>query len=137
MSCENCTNCSDNHDEQQKAFVPFSNHQRDMARLSDANRRVWIALIISLMVIVLLIGCVMFLSVELNRARSEALESKNETIRAIQNLRDLENEIETVYEYDYDIQQDANDGGMNYLVGRDFYYGKAESENQDPENDTP
>jgi len=38
-------------------------------------------------------------------------------------LREIEQEYEAFETYEYEIQQEADDGANNYLVGRDLIYG--------------
>lgn len=118
MKCETCTKRPD--------AVSFTVHEKDMARLERSNRRLFISLLFSFF----FIACCIVLIVFLNNARVDALNAK---IDAINELRKLESEIETVYEYD--ITQDSGDGGMNNIVGRDFFYGETANPNQ--EDDTP
>lgn len=71
-------------------------------------KRLWIIIIILLC---LVSACLVAVVVE-NNAR----------IDAINELRELENSIETVYEYE--VEQEADDYGRNYVVSGD-YYGEA------------
>lgn len=128
----NCDTCKNRHDKE--VAVPFAAHDKDMARLSASNKHIFIAFICAIVFFCILLSGAAYAIVTLNNARIQALNDKIETLNE---LRKLESEIETVYEYDYDIQQDSGDGGMNNIVGRDFFNGKAESENQSQENDTP
>lgn len=123
MNCENCTN-------KHQDPVPHIVHDKDMARLSAANKHLIVALIIVIICFALLAAGTVYSTIILNNARVDALHEK---IEAINELRKLESEIETVYEYD--IEQDSGDGGMNNIVGRDFFYGETAHPNQ--ENDTP
>lgn len=123
MNCENCTN-------KHQDPVPYTVHDKDMARLSAANKHLIVALIIVIICFAMLAAGTVYSTIMLNNARVDAL---NEKIEAINELRKLESEIETVYEYE--IEQDSGDGGMNNIVGRDFFYGETAHPNQ--ENDTP
>lgn len=124
----NCETCKTRHDKE--VSVPFAAHDKDMARLSASNKHLFIAFICTIVFFCILFAGAAYAIVTLNNARIQALNDKIETLNE---LRELENEIETVYEYE--IEQDSGDGGMNNIVGRDFFYGQTESENQ--ENDTP
>lgn len=104
-----------------------------MARLSATNKHLFIALLVAIVLFFLLATGSVVLTVMLNNARIDAL---NEKIKAINELRELESSIETTYEYEYDVEQDADGGGSNFVVGGD-YYGEAKSESQGQENDAP
>ena len=121
----NCENCKNKHQDP----VSFTAHDKDMARLSATNRHLFIALIVVIVGFVLFASGAVALTVMLNDARVEALNAK---IDALNELRDLERSIETVYEYEID--QDADDNGTNYIVGGDFY---GETANPNQEDDTP
>jgi hypothetical protein len=121
----NCENCKNKHQDP----VSFTVHDKDMARLSAANRHLIIALIVTIIGFFLLAAGSVAVSVNLNNARIEALNAK---IDAINELRELERSIETVYEYDID--QNADSNGRNYVVGGDFF---GETAHQDQENNTP
>lgn len=75
------------------------------ALAADTIKKLWIIIIILLF---LVSACLVAVVVE-NNAR----------IDAINELRELENSIETVYEYE--VEQDADDYGRNYVVSGDFY----------------
>lgn len=123
MDCENYTRC-----EKGQTSVELA-----MARLSATNKHLFIALLVTIVLFFLLASGSVALTVMLNNARIDAL---NEKIEAINELRELESSIETTYEYEYDVEQDADGGGSNFVVGGD-YYGEAKSESQGQENDTP
>lgn len=78
------------------------------ALAADTIKKLWIIIIILLL---LVSACLVAVVVE-NNAR----------IDAINELRELENSIETVYEYE--VEQEADDYGRNYVVSGD-YYGEA------------
>lgn len=129
MNCQECK-------EKRADPVPFYVHEAAMARMSEsakksmdnanrANRRWFIAFII---MCVLLAGCVASILL-LNNARVDALHEK---IEAINELRKLESELETVYEYE--IEQNADNEGSNIVVGGDYY---GEPKGQGYEDDTP
>jgi hypothetical protein len=123
MDCENCT-----RGEKGQTSVELA-----MARLSATNKHLFIALLVTIVLFFLLASGSVALTVMLNNARIDAL---NEKIEAINELRELERSIETTYEYEYDVEQDADGGGSNFVLGGD-YYGEAKSESQGQENDTP
>lgn len=75
------------------------------ALAADTIKKLWIIIIILLF---LVSACLVAVVVE-NNAR---IDATNE-------LRELENSIETVYEYE--VEQDADDYGRNYVVSGDFY----------------
>lgn len=117
MNCESCT-------KKGQTSVELA-----MARLSATNKHLFIALLVTIVLFFLLASGSVALTVMLNNARIDAL---NEKIKAINELRELESSIETVYEYEFD--QDAGNNGMNYIVGGDFY---GEATHQSKENDAP
>ena len=84
--------------------VPYIVHEADMDRLERTIKRLWISIVL---LIVLVAGCVTS-AFMLNKAR----------VDAIKELRDLESSIETVYEYE--VEQEADNNGSNYVVGGDF-----------------
>lgn len=121
MKCDTCTKRPD--------AVSFTVHEKDMARLERSNRRLFISLLFSFLVIA---GCIVLIFF-LNSARVDALNAK---IDAINELRELESSIETTYEYDYEIDQSADNSGSNIIVGGNFY-GETENQSKNTENDTP
>lgn len=101
-----CKTCKDNR----KEPVPYIVHEGAMARQERTNKRLFIIVVC---LVVLLAGCIAS-AVVANKAR----------IDAINELRELERSIETVYEYD--VEQEADNNGSNYVVGGDFN-GEAEN----------
>ena len=49
----------------------------------------------------------------------------------------LEREFETEETYEYKVDQDTDDGGDNYFIGRDLFNGNAESDGQGDEDSNP
>ena len=97
-----CKTCKENRKSVEP--VPYIVHEADMARLERTIKRLWILLILC----VCLIAGTVVLAVSFNNAR----------IKAINELLELEKSIETVYEFD--VEQDADNGGNNYVVGGDY-----------------
>jgi len=89
-----CHNCKDTNN-----YVPYIVHEADMARMERNVKRLWIALIL---VIVLLVG---------SNIAWITYESQFEDVVTIQ-----------------EVEQDTDGGGNNHFVGGD-YYGSAESTN--------
>lgn len=91
MNCETCK-------QKQSDPVPYIVHESAMARAERANKRLWIALIL---VIVLLVGSNIGWMI-------------------------YESQFEDVVTTTQEVEQIADDGGNNRFVGGD-YYGAAES----------
>ncbi|MBR2086749.1 MAG: hypothetical protein IJ906_06375 [Oscillospiraceae bacterium] len=49
----------------------------------------------------------------------------------------LEREFETEETYEYDVDQETDDGGDNYFVGRDFFNGQTKGDRQSDEEQNP
>lgn len=94
-----CKTCKE-----QRQTVPYIVHEADMARQERTIKRLWFAIVL---LIFLVAGCVAS-AFMLNKAR----------VDAIKELHDLESSIETVYEYE--VEQEADNNGNNYVVGGDF-----------------
>lgn len=86
-------------------------------------KKMWVIIV---MLLVMVFACFAAL-VMMNKARIDAINAR---IDAINELRELESSIETVYEYE--VEQEADDYGRNYVVSGDFY-GEAKSKSE--END--
>lgn len=80
------------------------------AQSERTNKRMFI---IILVLIAVIIGCVVSI-IAINKAR---IDSLNE-------LRELERSIETVYQYEF--EQESDNNGNNYIVGGD-YLGEAKN----------
>ena len=89
--------------------------------------RLWVIIILLICMI-----CACFVSLAMmNKSRNDAIAAK---IDALNELRELESSIETVYEYE--VEQEADDYGRNYVVSGDFYgETKSPSEENDPAQD--
>lgn len=88
--------------------VPFAVHEADMARMERTVKRLWILLLV---LVVLFVG---------SNLAWVWYESR------------FEDSVET----SYDIEQDTDGGGNNYVVGGDFN-GEAKGESQDEANQNP
>jgi len=126
MNCKDCANRPKigNKSKDEQYYVDILD-----AMAERTNRR---SHMLNIILAVMLAASIVAI-VWLNNERVEALGEK---IDAINELRELERSIETTYEYEYDVEQDADGGGSNFVVGGD-YYGEAKSESQDQENNTP
>lgn len=101
--------------------VPFYTHENAMARMQTVNDR---AHHLNVMLSALLMVCIaiaVVLGVRLYEAQQQLVEME----------QDFET-IETITT-DYDVDQDASDGGRNLFVGGD-YNGYTESTSNDDEN---
>lgn len=103
-----CNTCGANRAEP----VPFIVHESDMAHMERSNKRQWIVIILLVCIIAVCIA----LLVHINNKRIDAI---NEKIATINELRELERSIETVYEYE--VEQEADGNGSNYVVSGDFH----------------
>lgn len=96
MNCKDCANrpkLGNGKDEQYYVDIIDAMAER-------TNRR---SHLLNIILSVLLAACIVAI-IWLNNAR----------VSVMNELLELERSIETTYEYDYDIEQDANDGGRNF-----------------------
>lgn len=111
MTCKECANrpkLGKPKDEQYYVDIIDSMAER-------TNRRSHILNLILCGIVALLVVVCVFLVNKMNRLEQQLIE--------------MENEFETIetYEDEYHIEQDASDGGRNYIVGGD-YNGSSESD---------
>ena len=92
--------------------VSFQAHESGMARMERTNKRLWIVIILLICVIAACIALILY-------TNSKRLDAINEKIETINELRELERSIETVYEYE--VEQEADGNGSNYVVSGDFH----------------
>ena len=113
MDCQTCK-----ERKKQAEPIPYIAYESAMARSERTIR-------IQAYIIILLI-CVLAASVTLAvLANNKRIEAINERIDTLNELRELESSIETVYEYE--VEQEADNDGRNYFAGGDFY-GEANSQ---------
>ena len=113
--------------------VKKHSEQYDIDVLADhASRTMHVMLTVILVLCVMLVAsvCVVLLQ---HKQFTEALQAEHAQ------YIDLLESIETTETYEYDIDQEADDYGRNYIVGRDLklYGDKTESNSQSDEDPNP
>lgn len=128
MKCESCTKRPD--------AVPYMVHESAMARQERTNHRAHVLNVILSVLFFAVLAVAVILAYRLDEVNKEIIKTEREKIELEKEIIELEREFETVetVETQYEIDQEANDGGRNYIVGGDFN-GEAESQDYEENND--
>lgn len=136
MNCKECANrpkLGKGKDEQYYVDIIDAMAER-------TNKRAHVLNVILSVLFSVVIAVSIILAYRLDEAKNQIIKTEREKIELEKEIIEIEREFETIetVESQYEVEQDASDGGMNYIVGGD-YYGETESQShkENDDNKTP